>query len=232
MPAFERAVHRVGLERLDADDLHVGPERLDVARDAGNEAAAAHRHEHRGEPLLAVAQDLGADGPLPRDHERVVEGMDERHAGFGDQRVAVRLRVAVGVARQHDLGAHAAHRVHLDPRRRLRHDDDRAQTELARGKRHALRVVAGARGDDAAGALLLGEMRDLVVGAAQLEAEDRLQILALEQHGVAETARESRRRIERRFARHVVDAAGQDVVERRGERRIQPAKSTGLCPGP
>ena len=58
-------------------------------------------------------------------------------------------------------------------------------------------MVAGARRDDAAGALVRRQMRDLVVGAAQLEAEDRLQVLALEQHRVAETAREARRRIER-----------------------------------
>ena len=46
---------------------------------------------------------------------------------------------------------------------------------LLRGVGDALRVVAGAGGDDAAGALLVGQVRDLVVGAAQLEAEDRLQ---------------------------------------------------------
>ena len=30
----QRLVHRVGLERLDADDAHLGHERLDVAADA------------------------------------------------------------------------------------------------------------------------------------------------------------------------------------------------------
>ena len=78
-------------------------------------------------------------------------------------------------------------------------------------------MVAGAGGDDAARPLLVGQVRDLVVGAAQLEAEDRLQVLALEQHLVAETLGQPRRRVERRLARHVVDAAGQHVVEQLGE---------------
>ena len=47
-------------------------------------------------------------------------------------------------------------------------------------------MVAGAGGDDAARALAIGQVRDLVIGAAELEAEDRLQILALEEHLVAE----------------------------------------------
>ena len=142
-----------------------------------------------------------------------------------DEHVAVRLRVGVAVAGQHDLGAHGSHRIHFDPRRRLRHDDDRAEPELARREGDALRMIAGARRDDAAGALVGRQVRDLVVGAAKLEAEDRLQVLALEEHRVAEPARQAWRRIERRLTRDVVDAAGEDVVEKRGERRIQRAKS-------
>ena len=75
---------------------------------------------------------------------------------------------------------------------------------------HALGVVAGAGGDDAAAALGLVEVRDPVVGAAQLEAEDRLHVLALEQHRPSQPRREPRRRLQRRLVGHVVDAAGQD----------------------
>ena len=71
----------------------------------------------------------------------------------------------------------------------------------------ALRVVAGARGDDAARALGFGHVRDPVVGAAQLVAEDRLQVLALQEDLVAEPARQAIGRIQRRYLRDVVDAA-------------------------
>ena len=81
---------------------------------------------------------------------------------------------------------------------------------MTRGKRHALRMVAGARRDHPARALGLGHVRDAVVGAAQLVAEDRLQILALEQHFVAEAARQPVCPVERRLVRDVVDAAVED----------------------
>ncbi len=213
----ERPIHRVGFVRLDADHLDVGTQRLDVAGNPGDQAAAADRHEHRRQAVLAVAENLGADRALARDDQRVVEGVNERHPALGDERVAVRLRVGVAVAREHDLGAHGAHRVHLDLRRRLRHDDHGVETELARRERDTLRVVAGARGDDAASGLVCPEVRNLVVRAAQLEAEHRLQILALEEDLVAETARQPRREVERRFARDVVDAAREDVVEQPGQ---------------
>ena len=221
----ERLIHGVGFERLDADDLHLRPDRLDVAGDPADEAAAAHGHEDRRDAVLSVPQNLVADRALSRDHERIVEGMDERHPVLLHERVAVRLRVAITVADEHDLGAHVAHGVHLDLRRRLRHDDDGPQPELSRGIGDALRVIAGAGRDDAARALLGGEMRDAVVRAAQLEAEDRLLILALEQHVVAEPPRQTSRRFERRFARHVVHTAGQNVVKELGDHGFHSART-------
>src|SRR6266700_3920759 len=89
-------------------------------------------------------------------------------------------------------------------------------------------MVAGARRDDAAGGLVWRQLRDLVVGAAELETEDRLQVLALEEHRVTEPARETGRGVERGLTRDVVDAARKDVVEERGARRIQPAKSISI----
>ena len=41
------------------------------------------------------------------------------------------------------------------------------------------------------------EVRDLVVGTAQLEGKHRLQIFAFEQHAIAQTLRQARRRLER-----------------------------------
>ena len=209
----ERLIHRVGFERLDANHLHLGPDGLDVPGDPADEPAPAHGHEHRGDPILGVPQNFVADRALSRDHERVVEGMNKGHPVLCDQRVAVRLRVAIAVADEHHLGAHVAHRLHLDLRRRLRHDDDSTQPEFARGVGDALRVIAGARGDDAARALLGREVCDAVVRAAQLETEDRLLILALEEDRVPEPPRQPPRRIERRLPGHVVHTAGQNVVE-------------------
>ena len=122
----------------------------------------------------------------------------------------------IAVAVQLHLGAQVAHRAHLDGRRRLGHHDERRDAEVAGGVGHALRVIAGAGGDDAAAALRLVEVRHPVVGAAQLEAEDRLHVLALEQHRAAEPGRQARRRFERRLVGDVVDAAGQDRPQQIG----------------
>ena len=163
---LQRAVHRVGLERLDADrPARPASQRLDVAGDAGDQSAAADGHEHGRQRPLALAQDLLADRALPGDHQRVVERVDERSRRSRRQLVAAHLGVGVAVAAQHDLGAELAHRLDLDLGRGPRHHDHGADAELARRVGDALRVVAGAGRDDAARALGLGQVRDAVVGA-------------------------------------------------------------------
>jgi hypothetical protein len=54
---------------------------------------------------------------------------------------------------------------------------------------------------------------DLVVGAAQLEAEHRLHVLALEQDAVAAARGKVEAQVERRFDRHVIDAGVEDFFE-------------------
>lgn len=130
--------------------------------------------------------------------------MHEDAARDERQLVAAGLGVRVGVARELDLGAQLPHGIHLDGRRRARHDDVRAQPEMARCVGHALRVIAGAGRDDAAGALVRGEVRDAVVGAAQFVGEDGLLVLALEEHLVARPRGQPPRRVQRRRAGDVV----------------------------
>ena len=59
----------------------------------------------------------------------------------------------------------------------------------------------------------VSEARDAVVRPADLETEDRLQIFPLQQHGVAEPARQPRSRIERRLPGDFVDAAREDLAQ-------------------
>ena len=129
-----------------------------------------------------------ADRPLPGDHQLVVEGMHERPARGHGELVAVTFGLGVVVATQHDLGAELGDRLDLDRRGGLRHHDQRIEAEVPGGERDPLCVVAGAGGDNPAGALGLVHVRDAVVGAAQLVAEDGLEILTLQQDLVAEAA--------------------------------------------
>ena len=68
----------------------------------------------------------------------------------------------------------------LSRRRGLRHHDDGRHAEALRGERHRLAVIARRVGDDAACPIRLGQLREKVVGAADLECADRLHLLALD----------------------------------------------------
>jgi hypothetical protein len=74
-------------------------------------------------------------------------------------------------------------------------------------------MVSRARGDHAAAERRGGQVRHLVVGAADLEGEHGLQVLALEPDLVAEPRRQLRGRNQRGLDGHVVDARGQDALQ-------------------
>ena len=194
---LERARHGIGVVGLHADDLDAGAQVLEVGGDAGDQAAPAHRDEHRVDGAFALAQDFHADGALPRDHVRIVVGMHEREPEPALELHRVRVGLVEGIAVQHHFRAARRHGVHLDLRRRHRHHDHRAAAEFLRGERHALCVVAGAGGDDAARELRARQVDHLVVGAAQLEREHRLQVLALEQQPVVQSPGQRGRELQR-----------------------------------
>ena len=160
-----------------------------------------------------LAQHFHADRALAGDDIGVIEGMHEGEliAGLHFERMGVGIRV--GVAVQHHLRAARQHRIDLDLRCGHRHHDDRAATEPAGGQCHALRMVAGRGGDHAGGKLLRRQMRHLVVGTAQLEGEDRLQVFALEHHRAADSGGQGLGALQRGFEGDVVDARGQDSFE-------------------
>ena len=78
----QRLRHRVGIDRLDADHLHVGPERLDVGADAGDQPAAADGHEDRRRDSGLCRSISTRDRALAGDDQRIVEGMDEHQAAL------------------------------------------------------------------------------------------------------------------------------------------------------
>ena len=109
-------MHRRRVLRLDADDAHPRREILHVGRDAGDEAAAADRHEDRVEIALMLAQHLDRNRALARDHVRIVERMDEGEVALAREYRRVLVRLVVVIALEHDLGAEIHHRLHLDVR--------------------------------------------------------------------------------------------------------------------
>ncbi len=209
----ERAIHRVRVLRLDADDADLGSQALDVGGDSADQPAAADGDEDRVDRLAELAQDLHRNRPLPRDHVGVVIGVDERQLSAAHDAHRLGERIVVGVALEHDRRAERGDGVDLDLGRRHRHHDRRAGTEPLSGESDALRVVPGRGGDDALAQGCGRQSRHLVVGAAKLEREDGLEILALQQQPVAESLREERRLLERRLDCDVVDVRVEDCLQ-------------------
>ncbi len=139
--------------------------------------------------------------------------MDVDEALFLHQLQRMRQRIGEGIAMQHHLAATGAHALHLQLRRGARHDDGGLDAQFARRQRQALRMVTRRGGDHAAGELFGRQLRQLVVGAANLEGEHRLQILALEQNLVAEPLGKLAGGLQRGFDGHVVDARGEDLLD-------------------
>ena len=160
-----------------------------------------------------LTEDLHADRALPGDHVRIVERMHEREVVLVHQTLSVFVCLAVGLAVQTISTPRAATASTLSVGRGRRHDDDGATSEFVRRERDALRMVARRGGDDATGALLIGESGHLVVRAAELEGEDLLQILALEEHAVVEPTGQVGRDLERRLDRNVVHVGVENARE-------------------
>ena len=212
LAGVDRRGHAGGLFRLDADDLDLGAQVLDEAGDPRGQPAAADGHEDRLDRIGMLAQDLHSHRALPGDHVGIVVGRHEREPALDLEPARLGECLVETVAEQHDLATAPAHGVDLDARRRARHDDRRRDPELGRCQRHALGVVAGRGGDDAAGPHLGRQADDLVVGATDLEREDRLQVLALEEHRHAEPLRQARHRVERALDRDIIDARAHDLL--------------------
>ena len=136
--------------------------------------------------------------------------------------------LVVGVAVQQHFRPAGRHRAHLHLGGGHGHHDHGRATQALGGQGDALGVVPGTGGDHTPGQLLTGEADHAVVGAAQLEAEHRLQVLPLEQHLVAQAPRQVGGRVERGFDRHVVNAGAQDTLQvGAGQRVSSRAKGIG-----
>ena len=222
-------LHGGGVVGLDADHLHVGPQELDVGGDAGREAAAADGHEDGLDGLRVLLQDLHPHRALAGDDVRVVVGRHIGEAAVRAEDLCMARRLVETVAVDHGVAAARPHARHLDARGRARHHDGGDDAEPLAREGDALGVVAGRGRDDAALQRLARQARHLVVGAADLEGEDRLQVLALQQHPVAEPTRQPGQGVERRPDRDVVDPRVEDaarvVVEVDGVgRRLRPGQ--------
>lgn len=165
--------------RLDADDRRLGVDRLDGARHAGQQSAAARGNDDDVE-VGYVLQHFYADRALARDDVLVVEGVDEHRARRALDLSRAAIAVVVIVAVELDGRAVAFRRDYLRDGRGLGHADGRLYAHGVRGVRAALSVVARAGRHDGFQLALGMQLGDLVVRAAHLERTGLLQVFALQ----------------------------------------------------
>ena len=176
-------LHGGGVLGLYAVNLDVGIQALDRVRHAGDQSAAANRAQHHVH-VLQLVEDLQADGSLSGDDLVVVKGVDERHAGFVPELQGVSVGVVVGALDQHDLRAQCLGGLDLRNGRTLRHADDRLGAHAGGRQCDALGVIARRAGYDAGIPLLLTQLADFVIRAAQLEGAGVLEVFGLEVESV------------------------------------------------
>jgi len=113
----------------------------------------------------------------------VIKRMHEHGACCSRKLAGKHQAIANCLSSQPNLRSIALRCPNLRQRRTFRHENGCVDAERLRAERHALRVIARAGGADAAGALLLIQPGDEIVGAADLEGARALHAFAFEEHG-------------------------------------------------
>mmetsp|Transcript_4371 Transcript_4371/g.27830 ORF Transcript_4371/g.27830 Transcript_4371/m.27830 type:complete len:227 (+) Transcript_4371:1174-1854(+) len=139
--------------------------------------------------------------------------MDERSSIFSPSLFGVGLAFVVGFTYQHHFGSKTFHVGHFDVWCRHGHADDGAAAQLGRRHGHALRVVSGRGAHHAIFPGFGVHAHHLVVGATQLEGENRLAILSLQPQFVADGFRQPREKVQFALARDVVHLGAQHASQ-------------------
>ena len=219
--------HRVGVVDLHTDHLDVRPHGLDVGGDARDEATTADSNKHRVDIAGSLAQNLHRDRALTGDHIGIIKGVHEREAVLASQQRGMCVGVGVAVAEQHHVGTVRAYGFDLHFWSGHRHDHGGATSQLCGAHGDTLRVVASRRANDTARPLVGRQVDHLVVRAAQLETEDRLRVLTLEEHRVANARGEARSDVERSLYSNVVHPRREDLLQVVVQREVRVIRLIG-----
>ncbi len=169
---------RAGVD-LDADHLNFGTLGFDRDRDSADQTAAPDGHDHARQ-MGNLVQQFEPEPALAGHDARVVERVHERQPALVGAFVGGGERVVDGRPDESHLRAERGGRLDLGDRRRLGHEHLAVDATGPGRVGNRLRVVPGAAGDDAVGALEIIERRDLGERAAELEGASPLQVLGLQ----------------------------------------------------
>ena len=165
---------------LNANHLHIGIAQLDGGGDAADQSAAADRDKY-GLDVRQVGEDFEADGSLAGNDLFVVVGRHDRVAVLGGQFLRTQAALFAAGTDGDDLRAERRGGFEFVLRSVAGHHDDGLHAQRPRRVGHSLRVIAARIGNDPAPAFFIAKRCDLVVGAAQFEGADGLQVFELEE---------------------------------------------------
>jgi hypothetical protein len=153
---------------------------LDCGRHSADHAAAANRRQH-GLDGGEVFEYFKSHGPLTGDDLFVVIRRNDDVSVLRGEFFRFELAFETSRTDSYDLGTQGGRGLKFDGGSISRHHDDGLCVKGPRGVGDALCVVATGIRNHSAAAFFVGECRDFVVGAAQLEGANRLQIFELQE---------------------------------------------------
>ena len=210
---FHGGLEAVGVLRFDTNHLDLGAQILDVSGHAGNQPAATNTDEDGVDRLAELPHDFHGHRALAGDHIGIIVRRNVGVAVLCDQLLSVGRRLVEGIALENHLGTVIPYRTHLDLRRGLRHHNYRLDPEILGSQRHTLGMISGRRTNDTLGLLLLGKLRNPVIGTTNLEGKHRLKVFTLEQNIVAKALGQTAGFSQGCFDGHVIDARVENLLD-------------------
>ena len=164
----ERPACVVSGGRFDSDQLARRIQLPHRRRAARHQATAGHGHQERVE-FTDLVVELEGHRALTPHHQRVLEGVDERGAGLEDLGACTGLSVGGGAVEADDAGAEPLDQRSLRGRHVGRDVHGGFDAEDLGGTGNCCTVVARRHRNDAETAVGVGNRREPVEGAAELE---------------------------------------------------------------
>ena len=152
-----------------------------------------------------LAQDLHADRPLACNDIRIVIRMDEGETSLRLKPTGLGVGLVKALAVEDHTATLPSHSLNFDRGGGARHHDGGLSTQPLSRESHALSMIARRSTDHPTLESLPWQARHLGVGAAQLEREYRLKVLALEPNRASQALRQARHGIERALDRHIIN---------------------------
>ena len=124
MSGLEGAIHRIRIDRLNADHANLRHDGFHISSDAGNKPAASDGHEDGCQVARMLPHDFVRDRALTGNHQRIIKRMHEREPTVLCKVITMKLRLRIVIAHKDNLRIERLDRFHFDIRCGFGHHDN------------------------------------------------------------------------------------------------------------